>query len=205
METGPVEVGRVEGGAPVADRRLVVLADQARDPLARLVVLDVHRDAGVLQLLLQHLRRLDLRRHLRLAVEGERQILHPGLGQQRLGLLVVRSALPGVHTGVEWVVRVDGLGRRDGLAEEGHLDDLVAVDRPGDGLAHPLVVERGLAGVEVDEVRQVGRADRGLDVATRTASSPRPSAAESASPIAARRSADPVRRTVSSAMALKMT
>ena len=82
---------RVERRAPVGRREVVLLRRELLEPLGGLVVLDLHLDAGLRQLRPQHLGRADLRGDLRLAGEGDLEVLLTGLLQQRLRLVDVRA------------------------------------------------------------------------------------------------------------------
>ena len=153
-----------------ADIVLAALPTVTRVAQSGRLQLGLDADRG--EVLLHHLGRILVH-----AVLGRRQqrageaVRMAGLGQQLLGERPDRSCQPFSSSGLKNSLAF-GIGRcarRRAAAEERGLDDLLALDRMRDGLAHARVVERRLRAVE-DEVHEgpVDRVERQLRILARS-------------------------------------
>jgi hypothetical protein len=161
-----VEHVGIHGDAPPGPRDVVLLAHQLLEVLPRLERPHVEGDADLLELLAQDLARLHEHRHLGLHQigKGEAPAL-AGVGEELLRPREVGPALVDVHVGGPGA-RLRGRLGGDGMGVVvDELHDLRAVERPGDGLTEPLVVERRAARVEHEEEGKVGPPGGGLHVA----------------------------------------
>ncbi len=165
VEAGVQPVVRVDGADPADDGGLELAAgEDGVDVGAPLLGFRGDVDADLLELILQHLRRLDLKRVVRPGADLEWETVRvAGLGEQRLGALDVRFGVD-----VEIGIGPTPVGDRSAVhrlavAEENDLGHQVAVDRLGDRLPdadvrkgfaraveHQVVVEGARSGREDD-------------------------------------------------------